>query len=138
MYIVTKEFNLYYAHVNRALGGKCARLHGHGAKIVVSVQEPLNLQTSVTMEFCELENVFNKWKLKHDHYTLIYEGDSDILATFQQNDCLKNSVKVMPLPTSAENMAKMIFDFLKNEGLNVVEVAFKETFSSSVKYKGPC
>jgi len=129
---VRKQFRFYAAHRNEEIGGKCAAIHGHRYGVTVEVEEPMNGSVSILFE--DLERLVAPLIDALDHSLLLHEGDPAKDALLASGACCR--VYLVPFPTSAENMARHLFDALRATGLNVTELALQETDTSTVTVRG--
>lgn len=130
MYTVSKTFSFCYGH--RLLGdkGKCRHLHGHSARAVI-ILEDLDLDSQgMVCHFDRLKETVGAWIAKNlDHMMILCEGDP--LASALSG--LGERFKTIPFNPTAENIARMIFEAAKGQGLPVkrVEVWESETAKAS-------
>ena len=105
--------------------GKCARLHGHGYKVDITVEGPVDPITGMVMDFSDLKQIVNGSAIDLlDHYTL--------------ND------KMLFTPT-AENVARWIGNNLHlafrcaylNKSILPVEVVVWETEDCCAIWEAP-
>ena len=125
MYKITKKFSFDSAHLlwdetrtpieNANIFGKCANLPCHGHTYFVEIElETLTLQNGMVRNFSELKDVFyNEVHSRFDHQFL--------------------NEKVSFL-TSAENLAKYIYDLIKIHFPELKRVTVCETPTSSASY----
>lgn len=139
MITVKEEFHFHYAHRNQYLSGsKCEQLHGHTARVSVYVEAPEDEASGVTLEFSILANACKKIKDLFDHKTLIDMSDKELMELVDISPVFAKSSVILSHATSAENMAKTIFDNIQSDIINharVTCVEFKETNSSTVILK---
>lgn len=117
MYKISKEFSFSAAHSLFGLSDNhpCSRLHGHNYVVTVHLQaEQLNQQGFVR-DYNELRIVKEYIDNNLDHRNL-----NDILA---------------PLNSSAENIAKMLYDKFKPQLPELFAVEVSETPKTSAIYE---
>ena len=112
--------------------GKCKNLHGHSVKASISIaQQHLNEQGMVC-DFSELKEIVNTYIDQHlDHNFIVHKDDPIIPALKAQNE---RFLAIEEHPT-AEVLSKMIFQHLKQQGLNVTQVVLWETASANACYQ---
>ena len=131
-----------YAHFDSAhfltdYHGKCENIHGHRWNVEVGILSE-NLQTSGTekdmvCDFGKFKKIVKEVVGDFDHTFLIEEGSLSV-------QTLKNlkedgfSLTILPYRTTAENLAKDIFDRLEKTGLNVDYVQVSETPNNVAVY----
>lgn len=133
MYHIEKTWHFHYAHRNHLLGpgDKCARIHGHTAYVVGVFEFPEPKENGVTMLFTDIDDVCERIVKDFDHWLLVWKDDpvQKALASAGLDHY------VMDFPTTAENFARYFYEEFERQGLPVVEVGFKETPSSMVRYR---
>ncbi len=117
MFTISKRFEFSASHVldHLAAGHPCARLHGHNYAVEVLVESPcLDDRGFCQLDYRELD-AFKRWiddTLDHRHL----------------ND-------VVPVRTTAENLARYIFTEAKKVSLFVVAVRVSETPKTWAEYR---
>jgi len=134
---VIKKYHFYAGHRNENLEDKCFNLHGHTYYLRLSFELDYNKRTGITMLFDSFDQKVDPLITKLDHSLLIHEKDP--LLKYLYNFCIeeKTSLKVtkMDCVTSAENLAKYIYDKLKPELPSLKKVILQETTTSIVIYE---
>ena len=130
MYGLKTEAYFDSAHFLADYYGKCENLHGHRWRVVVYLGQE-NLQTQGTMKDMVLDfGVFKKavrdLANEFDHTFLIEEGTLKpaTLAALEGEGFV---LKLLPIRTTAENLARHFFDRLSEQGLPVSQVDMYET-----------
>jgi len=113
MFTVTKEFRFEAAHALPHLpeGHKCRRLHGHSYKFRVEVDGELD-ERGFVIDYAEISAEVNPVVDYLDH---------------------KNLNDLFDFHTSAENLAKWIFDEV-SKSIPVARIVLFETANTSVIY----
>ncbi len=132
MHTITKEVYFCYGHRLMNHKGKCKNLHGHSVKASISItQQHLNKQGMVC-DFSDLKESVNAYIEQHlDHNFIVHKDDPIIPALRAQNE---RFLAIDEHPT-AEVLSKMIFQHLKQQGLNVTQVVLWETASANACYQ---
>ncbi|HEV8375180.1 MAG TPA: 6-carboxytetrahydropterin synthase QueD [Candidatus Polarisedimenticolia bacterium] len=112
---ISKRFRFEAAHRLPRYEGPCYHLHGHSYELHVTLEMPIDPNTGMTVDFFRLE-------------TLVREKVLDRLDHRNINDTLEN-------PT-AENITLWIWEQLKSQFSQLVEIKLYETPDSSVTYRG--
>lgn len=138
MYELECEYAFDSAHFLTDYYGKCENLHGHRWRVVAKIEQP-ELQTEGTMKDMVLDFGVFKKTVKEicdrlDHTFLIEKGSlkPDTLAALQSEGF---NLTVLPFRTTAENLAKHIFDELEKRGLPVAEIEVDETSNNRAFYR---
>jgi 6-pyruvoyltetrahydropterin/6-carboxytetrahydropterin synthase len=131
MYSITKDIYFCYGHRLMGHPGKCKHLHGHSVKAAITiVAEALNDQGMVC-DFSEVTQAAQKFIDETlDHNFLIHREDPLVPALAEAKE---RFLLVDEHPT-AEFLARMIFEAIRKEGLNVTRVTLWETTSASASY----
>ncbi|HXD85928.1 MAG TPA: 6-carboxytetrahydropterin synthase [Urbifossiella sp.] len=132
MFRVTKEIHFCYGHRLLDYAGKCRHLHGHNGKAVVTVEAPALDPLGMVVDFSEIKRVLGKWIDDALDHRMLLHRDDPILPDLRQRGELFVELDVNP---TAENIAKMIFDYAVSHGLPVIEVTLWETENSFATYR---
>jgi 6-pyruvoyltetrahydropterin/6-carboxytetrahydropterin synthase len=132
MYRVTRELHFCYGHRLLNYDGKCKHLHGHNGRALISL-EAMELDTlGMVIDFSQIKRVVSAWIDKElDHRMLLHREDP-ILPFLQQQG---EPVYIMDVNPTAENIARLIYDFSAKQGFPVVEVQLWETESCYATYR---
>ena len=132
MFRVTKEIGFCYGHRLLNYAGKCRNLHGHNGRAVVTLEAPALDRLGMVVDFTEIKRVLKTWiDDTLDHKMLLHRDDPVLPELRRQGEPF---VELDVNPT-AENIAKMIFDYAIGHGLPVVEVTLWESDNSFATYR---
>ena len=109
MYELTVQLEFSAAHHLRNYPGKCSRLHGHNYRVEVTISATEVDDSGMLIDFGRLKQFCEQVVDELDHSLL---NDHPF---FQQNN-----------PT-AENIARLIFEFTADHGFPVTKVELWET-----------
>jgi 6-pyruvoyltetrahydropterin/6-carboxytetrahydropterin synthase len=133
LYKVAKEIHFCYGHRLLDYDGKCAHPHGHNGKIVIELEAASLDKRGMVYDFGDIKEIVQKWvDSELDHKMILKRGD-------RLEKVLKEEGEpyfLMDENPTAENLAKLIFDFSKSKKLPIKSVTFWETQSSSATYSG--
>lgn len=117
MYKISKQFAFSAAHALHGLAEDhpCSRLHGHNYVVTVHLRAEKLTETGFVRDYNELRVVKEYIDSHLDHRNL-----NDILA---------------PLNSSAENLAKMLYDIFKPQLPELYAVEVSETPKTSAIYE---
>lgn len=120
MYKISKEFSFSAAHSLHGLPDDhpCSRLHGHNYVVTVHLRSKELNAHGFVRDYTELKIVKQFIDTRLDHRNL-----NDIMA---------------PLNSSAENLAKMLFDEFKHRIPELYAVEVSETPKTSAIYEPEC
>ena len=133
MYRVTREIRFCYGHRLLNYSGKCRHLHGHNGRAVITLEAPRLDSLGMVVDFSKLKRVVGGWiDQTLDHRMLLHKDDPVLPLLRQQGE----PVFVMDVNPTAENIARLIYDFLAGQGFPVVEVRLWETETCYATYAG--
>jgi 6-pyruvoyltetrahydropterin/6-carboxytetrahydropterin synthase len=134
MYRVTQQIDFCYGHRLLNYDGKCKYLHGHNGRAVISLEGENLDDRGMLVDFTDIKRVLRGWiDNSLDHRMILHESDP-LLPLLQEQG---QPVYVIPHNPTAENIARLIFEYAKQNALPVVEVMMWETRNSSAVYRQP-
>lgn len=132
MYTITKEVYFCYGHRLMNHQGKCKHLHGHSVKVAILIEQEQLDEQGMVCDFSNVEKIAELYIEQHlDHNFLLHKDDPIIPLLEKQNE---RFMAIDEHPT-AEVLSKMIYQHLKQAGLNVAQVVLWETASSNASYQ---
>ena len=131
MFRVTREIGFCYGHRLLNYDGKCRHLHGHNGRAVLTLEAPQLDALGMVVDFSRIKHVVSTWiDQTLDHRMLLHRDDPALPFLRQQGE----PVFVMDVNPTAENIAKLIYDFAAAQGFPVVEVRLWETDACYATY----
>jgi 6-pyruvoyltetrahydropterin/6-carboxytetrahydropterin synthase len=131
MFRVTRELSFCYGHRLLDYEGKCRHLHGHNGRAVITLQSPHLDPRGMVVDFSDLKRVVGSWiDATFDHKMLLRRDDPALPLLRQQGE----PVFVLDVNPTAENIARLIFEFTAAQGFPVVEVQLWETDTCVAAY----
>lgn len=132
MFRVTKEIDFCYGHRLLNYDGKCKHLHGHNGKAVIVLEGEQLDHRGMVVDFSDIKKQVAGWiDANLDHRMILHEADPIVPVLSEMSEPM---YLVSENPT-AENIAKLIYDFAKEHRLPVKEVSLWETFNSYATYR---
>jgi 6-pyruvoyltetrahydropterin/6-carboxytetrahydropterin synthase len=132
MYRVAREIHFCYGHRLLNYDGKCRHLHGHNGRAVITLAAEDLDALGMVMDFSRIKRVVQGWIDEAlDHKMLLCKDDPALLLLRQQGE----PVFVMDVNPTAENIARLIYDFAAGQGFPVVEVQLWETEHCHATYR---
>jgi 6-pyruvoyltetrahydropterin/6-carboxytetrahydropterin synthase len=132
MYTITKEVYFCYGHRLMNHEGKCKNLHGHSVKASISVKQEELDEQGMVCDFSDIKACVKSYIDEHlDHNFLLHKDDPIIPLLESQKE---RFMAIDEHPT-AEVLSKMIYQHLKQQGLNVDKVVLWETESANACYQ---
>lgn len=129
---VIKELSFCYGHRLLNYQGKCRYLHGHNARVEIELQAETLDDRGMVHDFTDIKTGIGTWlDLELDH-RMILHSDDPILPLLQAQG---EPTFVMEGNPTAENLARLVFEYGAAQGLPVREVRFWETPTSCATYR---
>jgi 6-pyruvoyltetrahydropterin/6-carboxytetrahydropterin synthase len=134
MYRVTREIRFCYGHRLLHYEGKCRHLHGPNGRAVITLEADGLDGLGMVVDFSRIKDVVSTWIDETlDHKMLLHQDDPVLPLLRRQGE----PVYVMDVNPTAENIARLIFDFTTAQGFPVVEVQLWETDHCFAAYGRP-
>ena len=133
MYRVAREIDFCYGHRLLNYDGKCKHLHGHNGRVIITMESPELDQRGMVLDFGEIKRLVSAWIEEHlDHRMILHREDpvADVLARMGE------PLYLIDTNPTAENLARLIFEHARRQGLPVVEVKLWETPRCYASYDG--
>ena len=132
MYIITKEVYFCYGHRLMNHPGKCRNLHGHSVKASISIKEDVLNQQAMVCDFADVKLAVDSFiNDVLDHNFLLHKDDPLVPALTAANE----QFLLLDEHPTAEVLSKMIYQHVKQQGLNVDQVVLWETTSACACYR---
>ncbi|MHC4959023.1 MAG: 6-pyruvoyl trahydropterin synthase family protein [Planctomycetota bacterium] len=126
----SKFIDFCYGHRIPGHAGKCRNLHGHNARVEIECAGPLD-ELGMVVDFLEIKRVVSAWIDEHwDHRMILSRGDPLVGVLREKGE----PVYELDGPTTAENLARHVFEVARDAGLPVSAVRFWETPDSVAGY----
>ena len=124
MFRVTREIDFCYGHRLLDYAGKCRYLHGHNGRAVIAIEAPSLDHRGMVLDFSDIKRVVSNWIDENlDHRMILHRNDPAREAL----EKLGEPMYLIDTNPTAENIAKLIFDYTRGQGFPVVEVHLWET-----------
>lgn len=127
LFQVRKEIDFCYGHRLLNYDGKCKYLHGHNGRAVIALASESLDTRGMVIDFSDIKRVVASWIDDNlDHRMILHRDDPAV-------DILKKMgepLYLLDVNPTAENIAKLIYDFVADHGFPVTEVALWETPNS--------
>ena len=131
---VTKEIHFCYGHRLLNYSGKCKDLHGHNGRVEIEVSSDSLDHRGMVVDFGDINRIVKDWIDRVLDHKMLLSKDDPLVKVLQ--DLNEPFVLIDSNPT-AENIAKLIFDYATSQGLPVTEVRLWETATSLASYQRP-
>ena len=133
MFRVSREIDFCYGHRLLNYAGKCKYLHGHNGRAIITIESSKLDERGMVLDFSEIKQVVSTWiDEKLDHRMLLHKSDP-VVPLLQD---LGEPLFLMDQNPTAENIAKLIYDFTASRGFPIVECRLWETPRCYATYRG--
>jgi len=123
-FLVTREIEFCYGHRLLNYDGKCKYLHGHNGKAVISIAaEDLDARGMV-LDFSDIKRVLSTWIDETLDHRMILHRDDPVVPVLQE---MGEPLYLLDANPTAENIARLIFEFAVGQGVPIVETRLWET-----------
>lgn len=132
MFQVTQEIEFCYGHRLLNYAGKCRHLHGHNGRAVIVLEGEALDDRGMLVDFSDIKQSVRTWiDDELDHRMILNEADPAVPFFQEQGEPLF----LLPENPTAETIAKLVFNFTKEQGFPVTEVSLWETPKSFATYR---
>ncbi|HYV38294.1 MAG TPA: 6-carboxytetrahydropterin synthase [Gemmataceae bacterium] len=131
MFRVTRQIRFCYGHRLLNYDGKCRHLHGHNGLAIIALESPRLDGLGMVVDFSQIKRVVSGWINDTLDHKMILHQDDPVLPFLKQQGEPVFTLNVNP---TAENIAKLIYDYTASQGFPVVEVCLWETDDSFATY----
>jgi len=132
MYQVTQELSFCYGHRLLGYPGKCARLHGHNARAFVTLRAERLDPLGMVADFDAVERRLRSFLDEAFDHQLLLQRDDPLGPALRS---LNEPFQVLETAPTAENLARLIFEFAERSGFPVVEVRLEEQPGSVAAFR---
>ncbi len=131
-YEVVREIEFCYGHRLLNYSGKCKNLHGHNGLAVIKIASNELDNLGMVIDFTKIKSTVANWiNDTLDHKLILCKTDPLIPALNANNEV----IYLMDTNPTAENIAKLIFNYAFKQNIDVTEVILWETKSCYASYK---
>jgi 6-pyruvoyltetrahydropterin/6-carboxytetrahydropterin synthase len=121
---VSREIDFCYGHRLLNYAGKCKYLHGHNGRAIISIESASLDERGMVLDFSDIKNVVSAWIDEQlDHRMLLQRSDPVVPILEKMGEPLF----LMDENPTAENIARLIFEFTASRGFPIVECQLWET-----------
>ena len=132
MFGVTREIDFCYGHRLLDYEGKCRYLHGHNGRAVIAIESPTLDARGMVLDFSDIKRLVSTWiDANLDHRMILRRDDPAVPAL----EALGEPLYLIDVNPTAENIAKLIYDFTAKGGFPVSHVQLWETPHCFASYR---
>jgi 6-pyruvoyltetrahydropterin/6-carboxytetrahydropterin synthase len=129
---VSREIDFCYGHRLLNYDGKCKYLHGHNGRAIITIESASLDERGMVMDFSDIKHFVSTWiDEKLDHRMLLHKSDPAVPLLQKMGEPLF----LMDENPTAENIAKLIYDFTASRGFPIVECQLWETPKCFATYR---
>lgn len=133
MFRVTRDFDFCYGHRLLDYEGKCKFLHGHNGRAVITIEARALDSRGMVIDFSDIKRIVSNWiDDTLDHRMILRRDDPAVDALAR----LGEPMHLIDANPTAENIARLIFDYAASQGIPIVECRLWETPHCFATYLG--
>lgn len=133
MFRVSQRIEFCYGHRLLDYAGKCRHLHGHNGRAIIVLEGQSLDARGMLVDFSDIKGTVRTWiDTQLDHRMILCDRDPVVPILQQQGEPLF----LMSENPTAENIARVIYEYTRSQRLPVVEVSLWETPNSFATYSG--
>ena len=132
MYRVTRQIDFCYGHRLLNYDGKCKNLHGHNGRAIITIEAPKLDERGMVLDFSDIKRVVSKWIDDNLDHRMILHRDDPAREFLEK---LGEPLYLVDSNPTAENIARLIFDYAKSQGFPIVESVLWETPNCFATYR---
>lgn len=133
MFRVTRQIDFCYGHRLLNYEGKCRYLHGHNGRAVIVIEADHLDQRGMVLDFSDIKRVVSGWIDETLDHRMILHRDDPAVPMLRQ---LGEPMYLLDVNPTAENIARLIFDFTVSQGFPIVEARLWETPNCFATFSG--
>ena len=124
MFRVNRQIDFCYGHRLLNYDGKCKYLHGHNGRAIIAIEAESLDDRGMVLDFSDIKRVVSRWIDENlDHRMILHREDPAVEAL----QALGEPLYLVDWNPTAENIAKLIFDYTASQGFPIVEARLWET-----------
>jgi 6-pyruvoyltetrahydropterin/6-carboxytetrahydropterin synthase len=124
MFRVTRHIEFCYGHRLLNYEGKCRYLHGHNGTAIITIESSTLDERGMVLDFSDIKNVVSRWiDDTLDHRMILCRQDPAVRVLQE----LGEPLYLIDENPTAENIARLIFNFTAEQGFPIVECRLWET-----------
>ncbi|NND82095.1 MAG: 6-carboxytetrahydropterin synthase [Gammaproteobacteria bacterium] len=133
MFEIVKSVSFCYGHRLLGYQGPCQHLHGHNARVDIMLASDQLDEQGMVMDFGDIKAPIKAWVDDNLDHTMLLCEDDPLITTLEQAG---EKFYVMRDNPTAENIAKLIFEYALTLKFPVKSVTLWESENSFARYSG--
>jgi 6-pyruvoyltetrahydropterin/6-carboxytetrahydropterin synthase len=134
MYRVTRQIDFCYGHRLLNYEGKCKYLHGHNGRAIITIESEKLDERGMVLDFTDIKRVVSRWIDENLDHRMILHRDDPAVRVLRE---MQEPMYLIDVNPTAENIAKLIYDFTKSQGFPIAECRLWETPNCFATYAEP-
>jgi len=135
MFRVSQEIDFCYGHRLLNYDGKCRHLHGHNGRLVIVLEAEELDERGMLVDFGDIKRSVRTWVDNELDHRMILNRNDPIIPYLKS---INEPMYLIDWNPTAENIARLVFDYAAAQGLPVREVLLWETPKSYATYAPSC
>ena len=124
MFRVAREIDFCYGHRLLNYDGKCRHLHGHNGRAVITLEASSLDHRGMVFDFSDIKLVVSSWIDDNlDHRMILNKKDPAVEVLRE----LGEPLYLVETNPTAENIAKLIFEYTRDHGFPILQCQLWET-----------
>lgn len=124
MFRVSREIDFCYGHRLLNYDGKCRHLHGHNGRAVITLEASSLDHRGMVFDFSDIKLVVSSWIDDNlDHRMILNKKDPAVEVLRE----LGEPLYLLETNPTAENIAKLIFEYTRDHGFPILQCQLWET-----------
>lgn len=132
MFQVSRQIDFCYGHRLLNYDGKCKYLHGHNGRAIIALAAEELDSRGMVLDFSDIKRVVSRWIDDNLDHRMILHRDDPAVSMLQ---AVGEPLFLIDRNPTAENIAKLIFDFTAEAGFPIIEVQLWETPNCFATYR---
>ena len=132
MFQVTRQIDFCYGHRLLNYDGKCRYLHGHNGRVLIVLESMSLDDRGMVLDFTEIKRVVSRWIDETLDHRMILHHDDPAVPSLQ---ALGEPLFLIDRNPTAENIARLIFDFTADAGFPIIQAQLWETANCYATYR---
>lgn len=124
MFYITREIDFCYGHRLLNYEGKCRHLHGHNGRAVIKIASEELDQRGMVVDFSDVKKVVAGWIDDNLDHRMLLRRDDPVVPILEE---MNEPMFLLDENPTAENIARLIFEFTRDHGFPIVEAHLWET-----------
>lgn len=131
MFQVSRQIRFCYGHRLLHYEGKCQHLHGHNARLIITLAASGLDNRGMVLDFSEIKRVVSGWIDENLDHRMVLARDDPAVTVLRE---LGEPMFLINANPTAENIARLIFEYTQRQDYPVVEVRLWETADCFATY----